>query len=79
MQFAIIREQNVTFAVVVVKAHVICSTFEAQRTVAAFEAEFGMPVALWGDDSQNVYGRPDLVRFLQPLHVSQIPWRRRAA
>jgi hypothetical protein len=79
MQYAIINEQNVTFAVIVVKAYIIRSTFDAQRTVAAFEAEFGMPVALWADDSQNVYGRPDLVRFLQRLHVSQIPWRRRAA
>ena len=78
MQYAVIKEQGVTFAIVVVKEHVIRSTFEAQRTRAALEMEFGMPVALWGDRSQNVYGRPDLVRFLQRLHVSQIPWRRKA-
>lgn len=77
MDFAIIKEQGVTFAVVCVKAHVIRNTFQAQETVAAFEVDFGMPVALWGDDNRNVYGRPDLVRFLQRLHVSQIPWRRR--
>ena len=78
MDFAIIKEQGVTFAVVCVKEHVIHNTFEAQRTAAAFAVEFGMPVALWGNRNKNVYGRPDLVRFLQRLHVSQIPWRRRA-
>ena len=78
MDYAVIKEQGVTFCVVCVKEHVIRDTFDAQRTQAGFEAEFGMPVALWGDSNQNVYGRPDLVRFLQRLHVSQIPWRRRA-
>lgn len=77
MDYAIIKEQGVTFAVVCVKESVIRSTFDAQRVQAGFEREFGMPVALWGDRNQNVYGRPDLVRFLQRLHVSQIPWRRR--
>lgn len=79
MQYAVIKEQGVTFAVVVVKGHVIRSTFEAQRTRAALEVEFGMSVALWSENNDNVYGRPDIVRFLQNVHVSQIPWRRRAA
>lgn len=79
MQFAVINEQGVTFAIVVVKDHVIRSTFEAQRVQAGFEREFGMSVALWGESSQTVYGRPDIVRFLQNVHVSRIPWRRRAA
>jgi hypothetical protein len=79
MQYAVVKEQGVTFTIVVVKDYVIRSTFEAQRTQAAFEREFGTPVALWGASSQTVYGRPDIVRFLQNIHVSQIPWRRRAA
>lgn len=78
MDFAIISEQGVTFGVVCVKEHVLLSTYDAQRAQAGFEREFGMPVALWGDRGRNVFGRPDIVRFLQNLHVSQIPWRRRA-
>jgi hypothetical protein len=74
--FAIIREQGVTFAVVCVSEATINNTFQAQDTQAAFERRYGMPVALWGDRNRGVYGRPDLVRFLQRLHVSQIPWRR---
>jgi len=77
MDFAVIKEQGVTFTVVCVKEHVIRNTFDAQRTQAALEREFGTPVALWGDRNQNIYGRPDIVRFLQRVHVSQIPWRRR--
>lgn len=75
--FAIIKEQGVTFAVVCVRESVIKSTFDAQKARAAFESEYGLPVLLWGDRNQNVYGRPDLVRFMQRVHVSQIPWRRR--
>lgn len=79
MQYAIIKEQGVTFTIVVVRDSVIRSTFEAQRTQAGLEREFGMSVALWGESSQTIYGRPDIVRFLQGVHVSQIPWLRRAA
>ena len=78
MDYAVIKEQGVTFTVVCVKESVIRNTFEAQRAVAAWQSEFGMPVALWGDQNKTVYGRPDLMRFLQRLHVSQLPWRRRA-
>jgi hypothetical protein len=36
IQGAVIREQGVTFAVVVVKRHVIDSRSEADRAIAAF-------------------------------------------
>ena len=77
--FAIIKEQGVTFAVVCVAESTIRDTFKAQDTQAAFERQYGMPVALWGDRNKNIYARPDILRFLQRVHVSQIPWRRRTA
>jgi hypothetical protein len=79
MQFAHIREQGVTFAIVVVKAYVIQSTIQAQNTRAAFEAEFGCSVVLWGDDNRYRYGDPNLVNFLKNVDASRIPWKRRAA
>lgn len=44
-QGAVIREQGVTFAVVMVQKHVIDSSFEAGRAIAAFQPVFpGLPV-----------------------------------
>jgi len=79
MQYALIKEQGVTFAIVVVKAHVIQRTLEAQNVRAAFELEFGCSVVLWGDDNRYRYGDPNLVNFLRTVTADRIPWKRRAA
>ena len=53
-QGAVVREQGVTFAVVIVKKHVIDSSFEAGRAVAAFQPAFpGLPVVLMVQDHQG--------------------------
>ena len=50
-QGAVIREQGVTFAVVIVKMHVIDSSNEAGRAIAAFQPVFpGLPVVLMAQD-----------------------------
>src|SRR5262245_20060858 len=52
-QGTVIREQRVTFAVVVVKKHVIDSRIEADQTIAAFQPVFpGLPVVLMAQDSR---------------------------
>jgi hypothetical protein len=78
-QGAVIREQGVTFAVVVVKKHVIDSNAEAGRAVAAFQPVFpGLPVVLTAQDFRGTltyYGRPDIARFLASVPLSAIPWK----
>lgn len=78
-QGAIVREQGVTFAVVVVKRHVIDNRFEANGAIASFQPVFpGMPVVLMAQDHHgrpNYYGRPDISRFLARVPVGAIPWR----
>jgi len=82
MQFegAVIREQGVTFAVVVVKNHVLNSTHEANQTIASFRPAFpGMPVVLMaqnGSGRPTYYGRPDISKFLSNISPSRIPWKR---
>ena len=50
-QGAVIREQGITFAVVIVKKHVIDSGDEAGRAIAAFNPLFpGLPVVLMAQD-----------------------------
>jgi hypothetical protein len=76
---AVIREQGVTFAVVVVKHHVVQSHYEAVRAISAFQPCFpGMPVVLVGQDSRGVptyFGRPDIARFLSGVPMSAVPWK----
>jgi hypothetical protein len=81
MQFegAVIREQGVTFAVVVVRKTVVDHRSEADRAVRAFSGAFpGLPVVLMAQDgrgSPTYYGRPDLSRFLANTPLGAIPWR----
>ena len=82
MQFegAVIREQGVTFAVVVVRKLVIDHGPEADRAIRTFSGAFpGLPVVLMAQDgrgSPTYYGRPDLSRFLANTPLGAIPWRR---
>jgi hypothetical protein len=79
-QGAVFREQGVTFAVVIVKKHVIDSgSAEAGRAIAAFQPVFpGLPVVLMAQDYQGTptyYGRRDIARFLAGVPLGAIPWK----
>jgi hypothetical protein len=79
-QGAVIREQGVTFAVVIVKKHVIDSSAEANRAIAGFQPVFpGLPVVLMAQDYRGTptyYGRRDIARFLASVPLEAIPWKR---
>jgi len=75
---ALIKEQGVNFAVLVVKRHVLSSPTERENTRTAFEQEFGVSVVLMTQDSKGVptySGRNDLVRWLSSVYVEALPWR----
>lgn len=76
---ALIREQGVEFAIVIVKRNVIQNRIEANRAVAAFGQHFGVPVVLMAQNMRGVptyYGRNDLVNFLANTPMQAIPWSR---
>jgi len=76
---ALIVEQGVRFAIVIVKQHVVQNRFEANRAIAAFGGHFAAPVVLMVQDYRSVptyYGRPDIVRFLANTPMQAIPWAR---
>lgn len=78
---ALVKEQGVTFAIVVVKKYVVQNQFEAQRTIASFGSSAfpGLPVILMAQDYRGVptyYGRQDIVRFLANVPMKSIPWRK---
>ena len=77
---AVIREQGVTFALVVVKNHLVQHSFSAKKAISAFQSCFpGMPVVLVGQDARGLstyFGRPNIARFMSNVPMSAVPWKR---
>ena len=82
MQFegAVIREQGVKFAIVIVKQHVVQNRASGRRAISSFQPVFpGLPVVLMGQDGRgraSYLGRPDIVKFLSRVSIGRIPWKR---
>jgi len=79
LEGAVIKEQGQTFAIVIVKQNVLNSS-EKDEARSVYSNYFpGIPIILMAQDSRKVptyYGRPDIVRFLSKLSISQIPWKK---
>ena len=77
---AVLREQGVTFAIVVVKRHVVDNRTEAESAIRSFEPVFpGMPIVLMTQDSSGrptYFGRTDIARFMSHVSPSRVPWKR---
>lgn len=79
LQGAVIREQGQTFAIAVVKPHVVRCSSTANQTIASLMPTFGVPVVLMAQDGRGrptYFGRNDLVRFLSNVPLRAIPWRK---
>lgn len=78
-QGAIVRERGVTFAIAVVKPHVIRCKSTSNEAFYTFERAFpGVPVVLMAQDNSgrpSYLGRADITKFLAQVPVSAIPWR----
>lgn len=76
---ALVKEQGVTFGVVVVKSHVLNSPDERQNMIRFGQAAWGaVPIVLMSQDIRGTptyWGRRDIVDFLANIDYSRIPWR----
>lgn len=76
---AIIKEQGVTFAIVIVKRHIINNGLECDEARDAFRRYFpGMPIILMAQDHNGrptYQGRRDIVAFLANVDPSRITWK----
>ena len=76
---AIVKEQGVTFAIVVVKKSAMQTSYTARKTRAGMQACFpGLSIVLASQDSRGRFeyrGRNDLVKFLASIDPSCIPWK----
>jgi hypothetical protein len=77
---ALVREQGVTFAVVVVKPHVVNSDASRRQALVGFSGKFpGVPIVLMAQDGRGrptYWGRPDIVGFLAGVPFDALPWKR---
>lgn len=79
LQGAVVKEQGVTFAIVIVKQSSTQTTSSASDSRDAFQRYFpGLPLVLASQDSQGQFtfqGRKDIVAFLARIDPSRIPWK----
>jgi hypothetical protein len=76
---ALIREQGVNFAVVVVKWSAMRAPSSTKDDlVLAYSREFEAPTVLMAEDfngGAEFYGRRDLVKWLENVDRDLLPWR----
>ncbi|MEQ9319787.1 MAG: hypothetical protein RIF41_11560 [Polyangiaceae bacterium] len=77
---AVVREQGVSFAVIVVRSGVVGVPSRREEVAAGFRTKFpDLPIILMSQDSRGrptFWGRTDIVRFLSRIAVHRLPWRR---
>lgn len=84
IDFALIKEQGITFSIVVVKPKVLnLNPTELEGIKNDFRIKLslpkGMPMILMCQDYKGratYQGRKDIVNFLSKIHISQIPFKR---
>lgn len=75
---AVVKEQSVTFAIVIVKPNVLNSS-SRENIRASFIPFFGnIPIVLMAQNSRGIptyNGRSDIVHFLAKINPARIPWK----
>lgn len=78
-QGSVIKEQGITFGIVVVKPYVLQNQSEKSNMIAFGQRVFGMmPIILMAQDSRGIptyFGKSDIVNFLSKISLSRIPWK----
>lgn len=78
-QGCVIKEQGVTFAIVIVKEHIIDNRKEAEKIIVGFQPVFSrMPVILMAQDSRGApsyFGRKDIVKLMSKIPLHAVPWK----
>lgn len=78
-QGAVVKERGVTFAVVIVKPHVLSNRPKANETIRSFRPFFPrLPVILMAQNARGVptyFGRQDIARFMANVPISAVPWK----
>lgn len=82
MQFegAVIKEQGVTFGIVIVKSHILNDPTRREAAMSQASQLFGgIPTILMAQDhagTPRYFGRSDIVRFMASVPLGAVPWKR---
>jgi hypothetical protein len=74
-QIALVREQNVEFAVVCVRDSVINNHHERERNWHYWKYKLQRPIALLGAQQHQVYGDKNIIDFVSSIDPTRLPWR----
>lgn len=78
-QGALVKEQGVTFGIIIVKPYVLQNSNESESMRIFGNRAFGnIPIVLMAQNARGIptyYGRKDIVKFLTSVPLSVIPWR----
>ncbi|TFD94317.1 hypothetical protein [Jeotgalibacillus sp. R-1-5s-1] len=81
MDYALVKEQGVTFAVVVVKSHALNNVHSRDDLKMSYQPYFpGAHIILMAQNSRGVpqyYGKTDIVNFLSRIDHRRLPWKRK--
>lgn len=81
MDYALVKEQGITFAVIVVKSHILNDPVSRNDAQGSYQRHFpGVPIILMAQDTRGVpryYGRNDIVKFLSKINFRRLPWKRK--
>ncbi len=77
-QGSVIKEQGMTFAIVVVRQDTINNEDEANNTIELFTQFFELPVVLMAqnDGTPLYFGKEEFVTILKPIPLEKIPWQK---
>ena len=79
---ALVKEQGITFAIVVVSPSVFSGNSEKLSSTINFFSDFfgnGIPIILMFQDKKGIptyYGRNDIVNFLSEIELERISFKR---
>lgn len=76
---AVVKEQGITFGIMVVKRHILADTTRRDQLVSQASRVFGgIPTVLMAQQQGRAryYGRPDIVRFMANVPLAAVPWKR---
>ncbi|MBN8294791.1 hypothetical protein JI664_22665 [Rhodobacter sp. NTK016B] len=78
IEAALVREQGVVFAVVVVKNHVVTSEQQSSEMISVCARALQCQnIVLMGESNRRLRGnRSDVVRFVANLDPRRLPWRK---
>lgn len=73
-----IADGDVDFTVVSVTDATVADPATAEKLVATLQTAYQCPVALMGETGHQLFGRQDIVDFLDQLSPAELPWQESA-